>query len=131
MINQIKRLFNSTATEITMLFIVCCMVSTVVPMQLEAQWTSQAVAASLAGGVVLVIWLVWATYILATRKAVAEMPSVPRRVTDWSNALLLIYWFSVTAAPSVASEWAPMMAWIVFAFNVIFFITCRRRPVAQ
>lgn len=51
--------FNSSVSEFAMFALLCCMISTIVPIQLNGVWTDLAVISSLAGGIILLAWLVW------------------------------------------------------------------------
>lgn len=71
--NRLKNIFNSSVSEISMLVIVCCMITTNVSIKANGAWTDIAVGSSIVGGVVLFGLLIWATYKLIARKEVLAL----------------------------------------------------------
>lgn len=109
--NRLKNIFNSSVSEISMLVIVCCMITTNVSIKANGAWTDIAVGSSIVGGVVLFGLLIWATYKLIARKEVNEMPAKPRIVVETCSRILFGYWLYITAGLLFAMIWVAIMVW--------------------
>lgn len=109
--NQLKNIFNSYASEISMLVIVCCMIATNVSLKESGVWTDVAVVSSLVGGIVLSGLLIWATYQLIARKEVMEMPVKPRIIIESCSRILFVCWLYITVSPLFALIWVPFIIW--------------------
>lgn len=97
MSNQIKDLFNSLITVVSMFALSCCMVVNAFQMCLYDAWTPLAVASSLIGGIILLVWLIWATIMLAFRKQFSSMPDRYRKWLDGCSGILFIVWIVLLA----------------------------------
>lgn len=109
--NQLKNIFNSYASEISMLVIVCCMIATNVSIKESGAWTDVAVVSTLVGGIVLSGLLIWATYQLIARKEVKEMPVKPRIIIESWSRILFVCWLYITVSPLFALIWVPFIIW--------------------
>lgn len=105
MINKIKMIGNSAITETTILIIIGCMCATTISLKVAGYWNDIAVVASLVGGVVLFALLIWATYILATKRVIKEMKQKPRVIIEIVSSLLFSYWLNITVSSIVALIW--------------------------
>lgn len=114
MINQIRNIFNSKESEISILVIVCCMIATNLSIQRSGNWTDVAVIASIISGLILFFLLVWATIKLITRKQVKEMPRKPRLIVESLSRLLFLYWIYITMGLIPAIVWAAFVLWAGF-----------------
>lgn len=109
--NQIKNVFNSYISELSMLVIVCCMVAINLSFSINGSWTSVGVAASIVSGIVLLFLLIWATYMIVKRRDVKEMPVKPRLIVENCSRILLIYWLYLTGGVVIALIWAAFIIW--------------------
>ena len=112
MTNQLKNLFNSYVSEFAMLIIVCCMIGSTLPLRLYAEWTAIAVASALIGGIVLFAWLIWATYILISKKRVKGMSMKSMLIVETCSRILMLYWaYLVSESFLVVLPFALLFAW--------------------
>lgn len=112
MINQLKNLFNSYVSEFAMFIIVCCMIGNALPLRLYAEWTDIAVASALTGGIVLFAWLIWATYILITKKNVKSMPLKYMLYIETCSRILMLYWvYLINESFIIVIPFALLFAW--------------------
>ncbi len=109
--NRIIRIFNSTASEVAILVIVCCLIVITLTNEAYGKWNDAAVIAALLAGVVLVSLLLWATIMLITKKEVKEMAPKPRIVIENVSRLLWLYWAFLVFNPIVALIWAAFIIW--------------------
>ena len=111
--NQIKNVFNSTISEISMLMIVLCLVLISLSVKMGGVPVVE-VGAGLAAGVILVGWLSWATYKLATRKPVAEMDVKSRLIAESCSCFLIFCWLLLGSFPLAAVIWAPLFTYTLY-----------------
>lgn len=104
--NQIKNIFNSKESEISILIIVCCMIANNLANSYYGNRTHVAVIASLLGGITLVFILIWATVKLIANKEVMEMPRKCRLIIESISRLLFLYWIYITVGLIPAIVWA-------------------------
>ncbi len=109
--DRIIRIFNSTASEVAILVIVCCLIVITLTNEAYGKWNDAAVIAALLAGVVLVSLLLWATIMLITKKEVKEMAPKPRIVIENVSRLLWLYWAFLVFNPIVALIWAAFIIW--------------------
>lgn len=109
--NQIKNVFNSAVSEVSILVIICCLIITALAMDPSGEWSSLAAGASIVGGVALVFLLSWATYKLITKKEVNEMPLKSRLIVETISRLLFMYWLYITLGLIPAIIWALFVIW--------------------
>lgn len=109
--DQIKSIFNSKASELSILLIVCCMIVITLTKQQHGEWTGVAAAASLIGGIVLISLLAWATIMIITKKKVIEMPIKSRLIIESISRLLLLYWIYITMGLIAAAVWSVFILW--------------------
>ena len=102
--NQIKNVFNSTISEISMLMIVLCLVLISLSVKM----------AGLAAGVILGGWLSWATYKLVTRKPVVEMDVKSRLIAESCSCFLIFCWLLLGSFPLAAVIWAPLFTYTLY-----------------
>lgn len=108
--NKLKILFNSVASMVAMLIIVCCMNIVAMP---ETHPDMEVVMA-LAAGASFITWMLWATYVLLRNKEVKEMPPKSRFVMEVAICLLFGFWIYMKASLLVFSiVWIPLMMWIL------------------
>lgn len=105
MTNRLKMIGNSAITETAILIIICCMCATNISLKDVGSWNDVAVAASLVGGLVLFALLIWATYIIMTKRIITEMHPKARIIIEIVSSLLFSYWLYITASPIVALIW--------------------------
>lgn len=112
MFNQIKNLFNNSVSEYSMMAIVCCMLGNAVSLSFSKEWTASAVAFSLAGGIVLVSWLVWGCYVLISKKRLVEMRPRKRLIVETISYVLLLIWvYVVSESILILIPWALLFGW--------------------
>ena len=108
--NQLKILFNSVASMVAILIIVCCMNTVAMAdnnIDLE-------VTAALVAGVCFIVWMLWATYMLLRSKEVKEMPAKSRFVMEVAICLLFGFWIFMKASViGFAVVWVPLAMWIL------------------
>ena len=109
--NQIKNIFNSKESEISILIIVCCMIANILANSYYGNRTHIAVIASLLGGITLVFILIWATVKLIAHKEVKEMPRKSRLIIESISRLLFLYWIYITVGLILAIVWAAFILW--------------------
>lgn len=87
--NQISNALKSTVTEVVMLSLICCMVTSTVALQSSGSWSDALVAVAIIEFVMLVGWLGWLTYIFLTKNhiyfpdeenAVGNAGKAPKRI---------------------------------------------------
>lgn len=105
---RIRHIFNSTASETSILLIICCMIATALPLKLHGQWTVSAVTATIAGAVVLAAWLGWVIYVTAAKKPVREMSAKPRLAMETCSRILSLFWIYI-----VTSSWIPVLPFAI------------------
>ena len=104
--NKLKILFNSVASMIAMLIIVCCMSIVAMP---ETHTDMEVVMAWVAG-TSFIAWMLWATYMLLRSKDIKEMPAKSRFVMEVAICLLFGFWVYMKASLLVFSiVWSPLM----------------------
>lgn len=117
--SRIKTAFNSSVSEFSMFALLCCMISTIVPIKLNGVWSDFAVISSLAGGVILLAWLVWLIYMFVSKATVKEMSATHRHIVEWTGGLLYIYWGLAAWIESFASLWMVGLSWALFFICVL------------
>ena len=104
--NKLKILFNSVASMIAMLIIVCCMSIVAMP----ETHTDMEVVMALVAGACFIVWMLWATYMLLRSKDIKEMPAKSRFVMEIAICLLFGFWVYMKASLLVFSiVWTPLM----------------------
>ena len=112
MFNQIKNLLNNTVSEYSMMALVCCMLGNAISLAFSKEWTPLAVAFSLAGGIVLVSWLIWGSYVLISKKRLATMTPRKRLITETISYVLLLIWiYVVSESLLIVIPWALLFGW--------------------
>lgn len=109
--NQIRNIFNSTASEVSILAIICCLISMSLSIESYGKWNIIAVVSTIIGALVLLWLLVWATIMLFSKKEVIEMPTKPRLIVESISRLLFLYWLYVTVGLLAAIIWWVLILW--------------------
>ena len=125
--NNLKRLLNNAVSEVLMLVVVCCLVTETVSVQLNNEWTTLSIAANVACGAVMLVWLVWATYMLCSGREIKEMRPASRRVVECCSAVLFVYWFVAAGYPRFAWPWMIVVAWFVCSAATSWVISRRKQ----
>lgn len=120
MMNQISNALKSTVTEVVMLSLICCMVTSTVALQSSGSWSDALVAVAIIEFVMLVGWLGWLTYIFLTKKTLSVMPAKPRSAFEWCSGILFSYWLVMSWVPALAMPWVIVAAWVAFAACMMF-----------
>ncbi len=111
--NQLKNLFNSKYSELSMLAIIMCLVIIALSKKLGGVMAIE-VAAGLAAGIILVVWLAWSVYVLATRMQVTEMEVRSRLITESCSCFLILCWLALSNTPVIALVWAPFCLFTLY-----------------
>ncbi len=109
--NQIRNIFNSTLSEVSMLVIICCLISMNLSIELYGKWNIIEVVSIIIGALVLFSLLAWTTVMLFSKKEVKEMPIKPRIIIESISRLLFLYWLYITADLIAAIIWAALILW--------------------
>ena len=109
--NQIRNILNSTASEVSILAIICCLISMSLSIGPYGKWNIFAVVSTIIGAFILLGLLVWGTIMLFSEKEVREMPTKPRLIVESISRLLFLYWLYVTVGLLVAIIWGVLILW--------------------
>ena len=109
--NQIRNIFNSIASEVSILAIICCLISMSLSIEFYGKWNTISVVSTIIGALVLLWLLVWATVMLFSKKEVKEMPTKPRLIVETIGRLLFLYWLYITVGLIVAIIWGVLILW--------------------
>lgn len=111
---QLKHVFNSWISEISILLTICCMISISWQFKIYHCWTEIAVASGIIEGVVLTSWMIWAAYIIFSGKTPGAMPLKSRLIVEAGSGALLLAWLWITNGPLFAMIWLPFMIWLSY-----------------
>ena len=125
--NLVKDVFNTPFSEIAINLIVSCWVTITVSLNLDKDWTDIAVGAAIAGGIILVLLLVWATVMLVMKKQVTVMPFRVRKMFEGCGWFLLAYCILTNMIPELAVKSMIPVSWIVSGICIITFVNTRLR----
>lgn len=113
--NRFKSIVDCRFTRFVMLALICCLISVNIPLTLYGQWTFRAECAAIAGGAVLVCWLLWC--IITIMRSRTPEPCTGRvriLLTACTYALALYGIFSVYI-PALCRGWMVQVSWMTFA----------------
>ena len=109
--SQIRNIFNSTASEVSILAIIGCLISMSLSIESYGNWNIITTVSTIIGFLILLCLLVWATTVLVSKKEVREMPTKPRLIVETISRLLFLYWLYISTGVTVAIIWSVLILW--------------------
>ncbi|MDE5674506.1 MAG: hypothetical protein K2I44_04045, partial [Muribaculaceae bacterium] len=87
---QIKSIFNSWISEISILLTICCLISIAWQFKIYHCWTETSVASAIIEGVILTSWMIWAAYMIFSGKTPDAMPLKHRMIVEAGSGAILL-----------------------------------------
>lgn len=109
--NQIRNILNSTASAVSILAIICCLISMSLSIESYGKWNIITMGSTIIGSLILFCLLAWATVMLVSKKEVREMSTKPRLIVETISRLLFLYWLYLTAGLIGAIIWGVLIFW--------------------
>lgn len=111
---QLKTIFNSWTSEISIFLTMCCLISIAWQFKIYHCWTEIGIASAIIEGVILTSWMIWAAYIIFFGKTPNTMPLKSRLIVEAASGTLFLAWLWITNGPLFAMIWLPFMIWLSY-----------------